>query len=64
MFSIVLRPHPTDVNAPLLLATSPIRSQLEQTRLGLLKWIGKRWLGIRQEHPFDALERWALKKDQ
>jgi hypothetical protein len=27
-----------------------------------LKWIGKRWLGIRQERGFDALEGWALKE--
>ena len=56
MSSILLRPHPTDVNTPLLPATSPVRSQVEQTRLELLKWIGKRWLGIRQECSFDALE--------
>ena len=62
MSSILLRPHPTDVNAPLLPATSPIRSQVEQTRLELLKWIGKRWLGIRQERAFDPLEGWALKE--
>ena len=40
----------------LLPATLPIRSQVEQARLELLKWIGKRWLGIRQECSFDALE--------
>ena len=27
-----------------------------------LKWIDKRWLGIRQERAFDALEGWALKE--
>jgi hypothetical protein len=27
-----------------------------------LKWIGKRWLAIRQERGFDALEGWALKE--
>jgi hypothetical protein len=51
-----------DVNAPLLQATSHIRVQVEQTRLELLKWIGKHWLGIRQERGFDALEGWALKE--
>ncbi|KAF8155388.1 hypothetical protein B0H34DRAFT_798582 [Crassisporium funariophilum] len=60
--SILLRPHPTEVNAPMLSATSHIRVQVEQTRLELLKWIGKRWLAIRQERGFDALEGWALKE--
>ena len=36
--------------------------QVEETRLELLKWIGKRWLGIRQERGFDVLEGWALKE--
>ena len=62
MSSILLRPHPTDVTAPLLPATSHVRVQVEQTRLELLKWIGKRWLGIRHERGFDALEGWALKE--
>ena len=59
--AILLRPHPTDVNAPLLLATSHVRVQVEQTRLELLKWIGKRCLAICQERAFDPLEGWALK---
>ena len=62
MSAILLRPHPTDVNAPLLPATSHVRVQVEQTRLELLKWIGKRWLAIRQERGFDPLEGWALKE--
>ncbi|KAF9521830.1 hypothetical protein CPB83DRAFT_801138 [Crepidotus variabilis] len=57
--SILLRPHPTEVNAPLLTATSHIRIQVEQTRVELLKWIGKRWLAIRQDRGFDGLEGWA-----
>ena len=56
MSSILLRPHPTDVTAPLLPATSHIRVQVEQTRFELLKWIGKLWLGIRQEREF-GIER-------
>ncbi|KAF8954514.1 hypothetical protein BDZ97DRAFT_1928178 [Flammula alnicola] len=60
--SILLRPHPTEVNAPLLPATSHVRVQVEQARLELLKWIGKRWLAIRQERGFDPLEGWALKE--
>ena len=34
---ILLCPHPTDVNVPLLPATSTIRSQVEQRRVELLK---------------------------
>ncbi|KAH6884036.1 hypothetical protein BKA70DRAFT_1446264 [Coprinopsis sp. MPI-PUGE-AT-0042] len=49
-------------NAPLLSATSPIRTTVESTRLELLRWIGKRWIGIRQEGGFDVLEGWALKE--
>ncbi|KAF8992744.1 hypothetical protein BDQ17DRAFT_1432200 [Cyathus striatus] len=62
--SILLRPHPTEPNSPLLSATSHIRVQVEQTRLELLKWISKRWLQIRQERGFDVphLEGWALKE--
>ncbi|KAF9477702.1 hypothetical protein BDN70DRAFT_994783 [Pholiota conissans] len=60
--AILLRPHPTEANAPLLSATSHIRVQVEQTRLELLKWIGKRWLSVRQERGFDALEGWSLKE--
>ena len=60
--SILLRPHPTEVNAPLLPATSHVRVQVEEARLELLKWIGKRWLVIRQEKGFDPLEGWALKE--
>ncbi|KAF8881150.1 hypothetical protein CPB84DRAFT_1851646 [Gymnopilus junonius] len=60
--SILLRPHPTEPTATLLAATSHVRVQVEQTRLELLKWIGKRWLVIRQEKGFDPLEGWALKE--
>ncbi|KAG6916252.1 hypothetical protein DXG01_007709 [Tephrocybe rancida] len=60
--SILLRPHPTETDAPMLSSTSHIRVQVEQTRVDLLKWIGKRWLGVRQEGGFDQLEGWALKE--
>ncbi|KAG6856981.1 hypothetical protein H0H87_011370 [Tephrocybe sp. NHM501043] len=60
--SILLRPHPTETDAPMLSSTSHIRVQVEQARVDLLKWIGKRWLGIRQEGGFDQLEGWALKE--
>ena len=42
--------------------TSHVRVQVEQTRLELLKRIGKPWFGIRQERGFDPLEGWALKE--
>ncbi|GLB45122.1 putative CAP_GLY [Lyophyllum shimeji] len=60
--SILLRPHPTETDAPMLSSTSHVRVQVEQARVDLLKWIGKRWLGIRQEGGFDELEGWALKE--
>ncbi|KAF9030400.1 hypothetical protein BJ165DRAFT_1535704 [Panaeolus papilionaceus] len=60
--SILLRPHPTEGNASMLSATSHIRVQVEQTRVELLKWIGKRWLEIRNARGFDALDGWALKE--
>lgn len=60
--SILLRPHPTEINAPHLSATSHIHVQVEHTRLELLKWIGKRWLAIRQERAFDSLDGWSLKE--
>ena len=39
----------TEVNSPRLSATSHIPVQVEQTRLELVKWLGLRWLAIRQE---------------
>ncbi|KAG5636467.1 hypothetical protein H0H81_007947 [Sphagnurus paluster] len=60
--SILLRPHPTETNAPMLSSTSHIRVQVEQARTDLLRWIGSRWLAIRQVGGFDDLEGWALKE--
>jgi len=37
--SILLHPHPTEVNASLLPATSHVRVQVVEARLELLKWI-------------------------
>lgn len=37
--SILLHPHPTEVNASLLPAASHVRVQVEEARLELLKWI-------------------------
>ncbi|KAF9553521.1 hypothetical protein CPC08DRAFT_226217 [Agrocybe pediades] len=60
--SILLRPHPNDTNEPFLPTTSHIHVQVEQVRIELLKWIGKRWLDIRQQNGFDPLEDWTLKE--
>lgn len=46
----------------MLSGTSHIRVQVEETRMDVLKWIGKRWLGIRQEGGFDDLDGWAIKE--
>ncbi|KAH7886811.1 hypothetical protein F5I97DRAFT_1808109 [Phlebopus sp. FC_14] len=60
--SILLRPHPTDTESTLLPQNSPLRALVEDARLDLLRWIRKRWVGIRQEGGFDALEGWAVKE--
>jgi len=60
--SILLRPHATDTDATLLPPTSHIRVQVEEVRMDVLRWIGKRWVSIRQESGFDPLEGWAIKE--
>lgn len=60
--AILLRPHPTEPNESLLSSTSQIRVQVEQTRMDLLRWLRRRWVGVRQEGGFDTLEGWALKE--
>jgi hypothetical protein len=30
--------------------------------MDILRWIGKRWVTIRQESGFDLLEGWAIKE--
>ncbi|KAI0051380.1 hypothetical protein FA95DRAFT_1554731 [Auriscalpium vulgare] len=60
--SILLRPHPIDINDTLLPSTSAIRVQVEDTRVELLRWMRKRWVGVRQEGGFDTLDGWALKE--
>ena len=57
-----IRKHPAEPNTPLLEATSHIRVQVEQTRIELLRWLGKRWLSVRQAKGFDPLEEWSLKE--
>ena len=39
--------------------TSPIRVQVEETRMDILRWLRKRWL-VRQEAGFNPLEEWAV----
>ncbi|KAH7918820.1 hypothetical protein BV22DRAFT_896031 [Leucogyrophana mollusca] len=59
---ILLRPHPTDPSATLLSATSPIRARVEETRVEVLRWLRRRWLGVREAGGFEGLEGWALKE--
>ena len=62
--SSILRPLPTEVNAPLFPTTSHVCVQIEQTRLELLTWIRKRSsVVICQEKGFDPLEKWASKEN-
>ncbi|EPQ52000.1 hypothetical protein GLOTRDRAFT_140479 [Gloeophyllum trabeum ATCC 11539] len=60
--SILLRPHATETDQTMLSSTSHVRVQVEETRVEVLKWLRKRWLGVRQEGGFDNLEGWALKE--
>ncbi|KII84313.1 hypothetical protein PLICRDRAFT_167831 [Plicaturopsis crispa FD-325 SS-3] len=60
--SILLRPHLTEPDSTMLSATSHIRIQVEEARVDVLRWMRKRWVGIRQENGFDALDGWALKE--
>ncbi|KAG9313653.1 hypothetical protein JVU11DRAFT_5985 [Chiua virens] len=60
--SILLRPHATETDATMLPQTSQIRTQVEEARVDLLRWIRKRWMGVRQEGGFDSLEGWSIKE--
>ncbi|KAI6019760.1 hypothetical protein F5J12DRAFT_738593 [Pisolithus orientalis] len=60
--SILLRPHPTSATMTMLPSTSPIRTIVEDARVDLLKYIRKRWMNIRNEGGFDALDSWSLKE--
>lgn len=62
MSSILLRPHATETDATMLSQTSSVRAQVEEARVDLVRWIRKRWMGIRQEGGFDALEGWSIKE--
>ncbi|EKM57939.1 uncharacterized protein PHACADRAFT_251852 [Phanerochaete carnosa HHB-10118-sp] len=58
--SILLRPHTTEPDQAMLSATSHVRVQVEQTRMDILRWMRRRWVGVKQEGGFDKLEDWAL----
>ncbi|THH27435.1 hypothetical protein EUX98_g6750 [Antrodiella citrinella] len=60
--SILLRPHPTETDATMLPSTSHIRVQVEQTRMDVIRWLRKRWIGVKQVGGFDSLDGWALKE--
>lgn len=44
----------------MLSATSHVRVQVEQARMDILRWMRRRWLGVKQEGGFDKLDDWAL----
>jgi hypothetical protein len=46
----------------MLSSTSHVRVQVEQTRMDVVRWLKRRWLGVKQECGFDSLEPWALKE--
>lgn len=46
----------------MLPSTSHIRVQVEDTRIELLKWLKKKWVGVQQEGGFNDLEGWAVKE--
>ncbi|GBE83716.1 hypothetical protein SCP_0507720 [Sparassis crispa] len=60
--SILLRTDPTGPENTMLPMTSPIRRQVDEVRMDVLRWLRRRWLGVKQEGGFDALESWAAKE--
>lgn len=46
----------------MLSATSHLRVQTEQTRMDVVKWLRRRWVGVKQAGGFDKLEGWSLKE--
>ncbi|KAI0087448.1 hypothetical protein BDY19DRAFT_955832 [Irpex rosettiformis] len=60
--SILLRPHLTEPSQTMLSSTSHVRVQVEQTRMDIIRWLKRRWIGVKQECGFDELEPWALKE--
>lgn len=58
--SILLRPHATESQQAMLSSTSHVRVQVEQARMDILRWMRRRWAGVKQEGGFDKLDDWAL----
>lgn len=46
----------------MLSSTSHVRVQVEQTRMDVIRWLRRRWLGVKQEGGFNDLEHWAIKE--
>jgi hypothetical protein len=46
----------------MLSATSHMRVQTEQARVDVVKWLRRRWVGVKQAGGFDRLEGWSLKE--
>jgi hypothetical protein len=60
--AVLLRSHPSERDQTMLSATSHIRALVEATRMDVVRFLRKRWLGVRQENGFEPLEDWALKE--
>lgn len=60
--SILLRPHLTETDQTMLPPNSQIRAQVEQLRVDILRWLRRRWVGVKQDGGFDSLDGWALKE--
>jgi len=46
----------------MLSTTSHLRVQTEQARVDVVKWLRRRWVGVKQAGGFDKLEGWSLKE--
>ncbi|CCL98740.1 uncharacterized protein FIBRA_00745 [Fibroporia radiculosa] len=57
--SVLLRPHPTENDEAMLSSTSHVRVSVEQVRMDILRWLRRRWINVKQEGGFDALDHWA-----
>jgi hypothetical protein len=60
--SILLRPHATETDATMLSSTSTFRVLVEELKMDILRWLRKRWVGVRQEGGFNTLKGWAVKE--
>ena len=46
----------------MLSSTSSVRVQVEEARVEILRWLRRRYVGVRHEGGFNALEGWAVKE--